>query len=125
MGNKGAGELNTSVEQSMQPLLRAPIETCDDMCGGFYEVPKLADVDPIEFEREFLERNRPAVITDAIAKQNWSAMHQFTFDYFRQLFAGYESATCQFFPYKTEFKSVDEFFTMNQSRFQLPWYVGW
>lgn len=109
----------------MKPLLRPPIENCDEICGEFYDVPKLAAVDQIEFERKFLERNRPVVIKDAIVNQNWSATLKFSFEYFRELFFDQKSNTCQFFPYKTEFKNVDEFFAMNETRFNLPWYVGW
>ncbi|CAK9814733.1 hypothetical protein ANTPLA_LOCUS8320 [Anthophora plagiata] len=41
-----------------------------------------------------------------------------------------EDANCQFFPYKTEFKSLQDVFDMNADRSSLekgtkPWYVGW
>ena len=33
---------------------------------------------------------------------------------------------CQFFPYKTEFRNLEEVFTMSdERRFSKPWYIGW
>ena len=37
---------------------------------------------------------------------------------------------CQFFPYKTDFHSLQEVFNMSDDRAQLkdgaePWYIGW
>ncbi|CAL7940419.1 unnamed protein product [Xylocopa violacea] len=70
---------------------------------------------------------RPVVVTDAMA--NWTATTKFSFAFFKSLYDG-EDANCQFFPYKTEFKSLQDVFEMSESRASLeegtkPWYVGW
>lgn len=60
---------------------------------------------------------------------NWTATTVFSFTFFKSLYDG-EDANCQFFPYKTEFKSLQDVFDMSASRSLLekgtkPWYVGW
>lgn len=67
------------------------------------------------------------MITDAMI--NWTATETFSFSFFKSLYDG-EDANCQFFPYKTEFKSLQDVFDMSASRSLLeegtkPWYVGW
>ncbi|PRD31759.1 UNVERIFIED_CONTAM: hypothetical protein NCL1_22601 [Trichonephila clavipes] len=72
----------------------------------------------------------PVIVTDGT--KNWSAMNTFSFEFFRDLYLGDEDDVfwevereCQFFPYQTEFQSLAEVLSMNQSRAGKPWYIGW
>lgn len=97
----------------------------------------------------------PVVVTDALV--NWSAPAVFSFDYFRRVYLGTtgeegesdnnfrrQGATrtsCQFFPYRTEFRSLEEALRMAPERAHYngsssngsssngqtaaPWYIGW
>lgn len=69
------------------------------------------------------------------AQANWTAADVFSYEFFSELytkeFGGSSSARsrhqrCQFFPYKTEFRSLDEALTMGDRRkSERPWYFGW
>ncbi len=88
------------------------------------------------------------MVTDALV--NWSAPAVFSFDYFRRVYLGTgeegesdnnfrrQGATrtsCQFFPYRTEFRSLEEALRMaperahyngsSSSQTAAPWYIGW
>ena len=61
-------------------------------------------------------------------------MNVFSFKYFKNLYDKYEDAyevqetSCQFFPYKTNFGSLEEVFLMGKRRAAFkgkPWYIGW
>lgn len=78
-------------------------------------------------DRSYAYTARPVVVTDATT--NWTAMDTFSYAYLKELYRGQE-ADCQFFPYKTEFRSLQDVFNMSASRALLkagtkPWYVGW
>ncbi|XP_060815186.1 uncharacterized protein LOC132906740 [Bombus pascuorum] len=103
-----------------------PAEDCS-MCRDVQQVDRISNVDPAIFEERYAYSGRPVVITDAMT--NWTAMETFSFSFFKSLYDG-EDANCQFFPYKTEFKSLQDVFDMSASRSLLekgtkPWYVGW
>lgn len=70
---------------------------------------------------------RPVVVVDATI--NWTATEVFSFPFFKSLYDGVD-ADCQFFPYRTEFKSLQDVLDMGTDRSLLergtePWYVGW
>lgn len=57
-------------------------------------------------------------------------MNVFSFEFFRNLYRGYSVFSCQFFPYKTEFKTLEEALNMSEARARFkegekPWYIGW
>ncbi|XP_012146378.1 adherens junction protein p120 isoform X5 [Megachile rotundata] len=103
-----------------------PAEDCS-ICQDVQQVDRISNVDPATFEERYAYSGRPVVVTDAT--QNWTAPSVFSFPFFKSLYEG-EDANCQFFPYKTEFKNLQEVFNMSASRSLLekgtkPWYVGW
>ncbi|KAK0172176.1 hypothetical protein PV328_005525 [Microctonus aethiopoides] len=103
-----------------------PAEDCS-MCADVQQVEKIFNVDPNEFEELYAYSGRPVVVTDAT--KNWKAMTEFSYLFFKNLYLG-QSANCQFFPYKTEFKNLQDVFNMSDNRALLkpgtdPWYVGW
>ncbi|XP_024889016.1 uncharacterized protein LOC112465619 [Temnothorax curvispinosus] len=106
-------------------LFRPP-EDCS-ICQDVQQVDKLSAVDPTIFEQRYAYSGKPVVISDAMA--NWTAPKVFSFSFFKTLYDGAE-ASCQFFPYKTEFRSLQDVFDMSADRAMMekgttPWYVGW
>lgn len=108
-----------------------PLQSCN-FCRDVKEVPIVSNISPDEFERRFAYSSAPVIVKDAT--QNWTATEVFTYDYFRDLyldaFEFSNKASCQFFPYKTEFKSLQDAFRMDEARAryekgQKPWYFGW
>ncbi|KAL6260275.1 hypothetical protein P5V15_007807 [Pogonomyrmex californicus] len=108
-----------------QKVFRPP-EDCS-ICQDVQQVDKLSAVDPTSFEQRYAYSGKPVVISDAMV--NWTAPKVFSFSFFKTLYHG-EEANCQFFPYKTEFRSLQDVFDMSASRATMekgtkPWYVGW
>ncbi|KAI4483605.1 PREDICTED: uncharacterized protein LOC106790905 [Polistes canadensis] len=108
-----------------QKIFRPP-EDCS-ICRDIQHIDKLSNIDPIVFEERYAYSGRPVVIMDAMT--NWTAPKIFSYSFFKSLYEG-EQAGCQFFPYKTEFRSLQDVFNMSTSRSLLqagtkPWYVGW
>ncbi|XP_035718641.1 catenin delta-2-like isoform X5 [Vespa mandarinia] len=107
-----------------QKIFRPP-EDCS-ICWDVQNVEKISNVDPVHFEERYAYSGRPVIIMDAMT--NWTATKIFSYSFFKSLYGG-EQAGCQFFPYKTEFRSLLDVFNMSQSRSLLeagtkPWYVG-
>lgn len=76
----------------------------------------------------YLTPARPVVVTDGT--RDWAAVEAFSFDFFKELYANRSVLSCQFFPYKTEFRSLQEALNMSAARARLdegekPWYIGW
>jgi hypothetical protein len=121
-----------SIDNSIFVLEAArPIANCQ-MCRGLKEVPKLSGLTQEQFVEKFAYTSRPLVVTDAT--QSWTAIQQFSYEYFRKLYTDSETALnsteeeCQFFPYRTEFHSLRQVFKMSKARAQFkaePWYIGW
>ena len=108
-----------------------PITDCK-MCEGITEVPKLSGLTVETFVNNFEFSSKPLVVKDATT--NWTAMHEFSYEYFRKLYSEAKSALnetyeeCLFFQYKTEFHSLSEVFNISKERVEFkaePWYVGW
>ncbi|XP_033342463.2 uncharacterized protein LOC117229780 [Megalopta genalis] len=103
-----------------------PAEDCS-ICRDVQQVDRISNVVPGTFEERYAYSGRPVVVTDATT--NWTAPGIFSFAFFKSLYDG-ENANCQFFPYKTGFKGLQDVFNMSASRSLLekgtePWYVGW
>ncbi|XP_034943563.1 uncharacterized protein [Chelonus insularis] len=103
-----------------------PAEDCS-MCLGVQQVEKISNIDPDVFEERYAYSGMPVVITDAT--KNWTASKVFSFQFFKALYQG-RDGDCQFFPYQTGFKSLQDVFNMSQNRAMLKadteaWYVGW
>lgn len=70
----------------------------------------------------------PVVIQDAT--EQWSALNEFTVDFLKKIYIetdgslSYHDSNCQFFPYKTSYKSLADAFN-NITADQLDWYIGW
>lgn len=102
-------------------------ESCD-ICEGVTSVPKIKNISPSDFYTNFVTQAKPVVVTDAARK--WPATQKFSFDFFKKLYSNSDSNFCQFFPYKTEFTSLEQVLDMDPKRARLEegqksWYIGW
>ncbi|XP_060537195.1 bifunctional arginine demethylase and lysyl-hydroxylase JMJD6-B [Cylas formicarius] len=112
-------------------IFREP-EFCE-ICENVTQVDKISNVSAEDFNKNYVKTAKPVVVTDGALK--WPALKTFNFEFFKKLFKSVdinrgERKNCQFFPYKTEFKSLREVFDMTPERAQLKpgeksWYVGW
>lgn len=127
----GTGNCLISMPNALSHAFRKP-ETCD-FCQNVAEIVRVANIASIEFEQNFAYNARPIISTDATV--NWTASHVFDFRYFQRLYHSVDDSSddemhCQFFPYKTEFKSLREALSIPEERVNYehgtqPWYFGW
>ncbi|XP_022089322.1 bifunctional arginine demethylase and lysyl-hydroxylase PSR-like [Acanthaster planci] len=110
-----------------------PLASCE-LCRNLTAVPVYDTITPAEFVAKHAYNIRPALITGATT--TWTAMETFSFNYFKELYTSHPEALqaveeeCQFFPYNTEFTSLEEAFKMSPERAALKegernWYFGW
>ncbi|KAH9515529.1 hypothetical protein Btru_011342 [Bulinus truncatus] len=117
------------LSQSTMALMRPPIDC--GFCAGVSSVDRVTNLSIEEFSAKYAYTGRPVVVMDAAS--NWSAIKVFSFEFFRDLYGPFSPVTavsCQFFPFKTEFKNLSQVFQMdedrsNQRRGAKPWYIGW
>ncbi|KAJ6649684.1 Locomotion-related protein Hikaru genki, partial [Pseudolycoriella hygida] len=117
--------------QELSKIFRSP-ENCD-FCQNVSKVDRIAKITPDEFERRYAYTGRPVIITDATT--NWTALETFDFWYFKDIYDQARMRTnkpmnCQFFPYKTGFKTFYEAMSIPRERVNYesgtdPWYFGW
>lgn len=131
---------------AVMPDLLNSIFRPKDNCGMcqpnvLTEIKRVKNISKEEFLAKYAYTGVPVIITDAI--KNWSALRILSFGFLKDLYLDINAKNtfdkykdhnrnnedsrlaCQFFPYKTKFKSLVEVFEMDEERFQSPWYVGW
>lgn len=105
---------------------------CTLLCEGLTEIPRVSDLSKQEFVTKYAYTGRPVVVVDGA--KNWSAVGRFNFTFFKDLFDKNKEAyrvnedECQFFPYRTEFISLEQALNMSKERSEWkaePWYFGW
>ena len=110
-----------------------PLVQCG-MCKSLTEVPIEHNISAENFRQKYAYSAIPVLIKNATL--NWSAMDTFSYSYFKRLYLGTDGALeavdddCQFFPYKTEFDSLEDAFNISDDRAEFkegekPWYIGW
>ncbi|XP_062620012.1 uncharacterized protein LOC134281590 [Saccostrea cucullata] len=110
-----------------------PLTNCD-CCRNLKEFPVERNITPEDFVKKYAYTAVPVLIKDAT--HNWTAMTNFSFDFFKNVYTKTKGALttideeCQFFPYKTEFETLGEVFNMSAERANFtagekPWYIGW
>ncbi|XP_023011544.2 uncharacterized protein [Leptinotarsa decemlineata] len=111
-------------------IFREP-EKCD-FCRNIANVDRIENISSTDFHSKYALLGKPVIVSDGM--RDWSAQNEFSFEFFQRLYQNIHgkilSKSCQFFPYKTEFKNLREVFEMSKSRANLvpgekPWYVGW
>lgn len=108
------------------PLAFRPAMDCS-LCKDIQKVHRVSKISIDSFEKNYAYSQQPVIIVDAM--RNWSAPSVFNFEYFKKLFGNEEVHSgdmCQFFPYKTDFKSLGEAMNMTlQYMRNMKWYIGW
>ncbi|KAI9551541.1 hypothetical protein GHT06_021874 [Daphnia sinensis] len=109
-------------------VFRPPVDC--DFCRDVHQVDIVQHISPEDFESTYAYSVRPVIVKDALA--NWTAVDVFSYEFFSELYTKESNALasrshrCQFFPYKTEFRSLEEALTMSEHRkSNQPWYFGW
>lgn len=102
------------------------------MCLDVTEIDKVKNISQNQFELNYASKMKPVVVIDGT--RNWAPIKTFDFDFFKDLYQDVKGDTikheCQFFPYKTEFKSLTDALNMSVPRSKLEpgtesWYIGW
>ncbi|XP_045211643.2 uncharacterized protein LOC123563114 isoform X2 [Mercenaria mercenaria] len=110
-----------------------PLIKCD-ICRNLDSVPVEYGISAQEFKQKYAYSTVPVLIKEATS--NWSAMSKFSYKFFKDLYTEKEGALdsvdeqCQFFPYKTDFSTLNDVFNMSDARAnfsegEAPWYIGW
>jgi hypothetical protein len=97
-------------------------------------IDRVSNISQKEFLEKYAYSGRPVVITDGA--KGWPAADVFSFEFFKELYGPdspnldpYGDRDCQFFPYQTNFESLNEVFDMSEERQNgvvgKPWYIGW
>ena len=96
------------------------------------QIPTVHNMSKEIFLRYYAYTSRPVLIKNGTG--NWTALRVFGFKYFKMLytkmnaFDDFRELGCLFFPYKTNFESLEHLFTLSlkeAKKFQAQWYVGW
>ncbi|KAK5639415.1 hypothetical protein RI129_011907 [Pyrocoelia pectoralis] len=130
-GRSDTSECLIEIPFESSKIFREPVNC--EICLNTFEVSKVENISKHDFEHLYINTGKPVVITDGTT--NWLAMKTFSFNFFKQLYQSahdhsFTQIACQFFPYKTEFTSLDEALNMSVERSRLepgtlPWYIGW
>ncbi|XP_019644361.1 PREDICTED: bifunctional arginine demethylase and lysyl-hydroxylase JMJD6-like [Branchiostoma belcheri] len=110
-----------------------PIADCS-MCKGIRSAPVLENISKEDFLQKYAYSGVPLLVKGAT--KSWTAMEAFSYEFLKDLYEGTEGALdavnddCQFFPYNTDFGSLEEAFNMSDARSELregeeSWYFGW
>ena len=111
-------------------MFRPPVNC--SICKDVHRVDRVSGLTKQEFVRRYAYTSRPVVITDGT--RDWTASQHFSFNYFKSIYGPEspvllaEDQKCQFFPYQTNFKSLQEVFNMSDKDANMqgnPWYIGW
>ncbi|XP_022906812.1 uncharacterized protein [Onthophagus taurus] len=131
MGLRGDDECFLEFPFDTTKVFRGPVNC--DICINVTTVDKINNVSPDDFDKNYASIGKPVVITDGT--KGWKAVDYFSFDFFKDLYQSTGNFAdikleCQFFPYKTEFKSLSDVLNMNPERARFepgskPWYIGW
>ncbi|XP_062569285.1 uncharacterized protein LOC134231353 [Saccostrea cucullata] len=116
-----------------QEMVRPPPQFCR-FCQNVKSVEKVENITPENFEKRYAYTGRPVVVKDGT--KNWTASEFFSFQFMKSIYTKNSTALenvekkCQFFAYKSNFKSFEEVFEMSEERAFLkdksaPWYIGW
>lgn len=129
--NLTSEECALELPSDLSKIFRSP-ENCN-FCANVTEVERISNVTPDEFEEKYAYNGVPVIVTDATT--TWTALEIFDFWYFKEIYEEAMKRTnrpmnCQFFPYKSGFKSFYEAMNIPKERVDYapgtdPWYFGW
>ncbi|XP_050426874.1 uncharacterized protein LOC126837113 [Adelges cooleyi] len=109
----------------LEDVLRPPIDC--SFCIGLEAIDKVSNMSADTFEKEYAYTGRPVVVT---GDPNLGQTTGLGFELFKNLSKAKQLKSCQYFPYKTEFQTLEEALDMDERRAALepgykPWYIGW
>ncbi|XP_050393957.1 uncharacterized protein LOC126811934 [Patella vulgata] len=127
-GSRCVIDINPVISEMVRPLANCKV------CRDLRAVPIERNLSVETFMAKYAFTGVPVLIKDATS--NWTAMQTFSYNFFKDLYTNTEGAfditeeECQFFPYKTEFQSLEEALNMTDARVafeegERPWYFGW
>lgn len=109
-------------------LFRPPVDCA--ICRDISQVDVVDHISPADFTALYAYSGRPLVVKDALSE--WDAPGAFSYAFFQRLYAVDKIAgrwraaqRCQFFPYRTGFRNLEQALSMSHNRTQQPWYFGW
>ena len=111
--------------------LTRPLFNCS-LCEGLKEVPTETNLSQAKFEELYAYTSIPVVVRGTA--EQWEARNVFSFEFFKSLYTEQDGAfqyveeQCQFFPYNTDFRTLQDVFSMSKEMSELKqgkWYVGW
>lgn len=110
-----------------------PLTDCK-ICRGVDSVIVFENVTKATFAK-YAYSGKPMLVKGAT--NNWTALNYFNFTFFKKLYDSIDDAyqsveeECQFFPYKTDFLSLEAVFHMPEEQAYMSdphaktWYIGW
>lgn len=121
------------VFEFMPEMFRPPARSCN-FCRNVKSVKKVENISPEQFEELYAYTGRPVVVRDGT--KDWTASTQFSYKFLKSIYSKNSTAlknveeNCQFFPYKSNFKDLEEVFDMSDDKALMkdrssPWYIGW
>ncbi|XP_066917836.1 uncharacterized protein [Clytia hemisphaerica] len=110
-------------------MARPPVDC--SVCNGISEVPIAYNMTKEYFIKHHAYSGVPVLIKGGV--KHWSALETFDYKYFKQVYDDdalreFDDKPCQFFAYKTNFRTLEDVFSMSKKRAALKkdqWYVGW
>lgn len=117
----------------MSKEMTRPMPKCD-FCRSVYDVAVERNLSAKTFQEKYAYSAKPVLIKEAT--ENWSALSDFSFQFFKDLYQNTKDALatieeeCQFFGYKTNFTTLGEVFNISEARANFSegeetWYIGW
>lgn len=125
--------MSTCLVSGVSPIgeVVSPILDCD-MCRGVNEAPRLSDLGKEDFIRNYAYTGKPLLVEGAVS--NWSALHVFSYDYFKSIYDSSPSSldeddsNGQFFSYSSSIYNLKHFFSLPRDMVSMKtekWYIGW
>ncbi|XP_003737786.1 uncharacterized protein LOC100898298 [Galendromus occidentalis] len=94
------------------------------LCEHLDEVPWILSNETDQYSHLILRKEVPLVVRGAYRKI--ASEKTMSWDSLKEIYAGRtKKETCQFFPYKTEFRDLEDALQMSHERMQNHFYVGW
>ena len=121
-------DLYEPISDMMRPVVDCKI------CEHVRQIDRVTNLSHADFMKNYAFTGRPVVVTDGM--KDWSAPEHFSFQFFKKLYKKNSpnmivdgGEECQFFPYRTEFESLGDVFSMPADMRDgvsgKPWYIGW
>ncbi|XP_050426949.1 uncharacterized protein LOC126837161 [Adelges cooleyi] len=114
------------LKETFNDITRSLLEECS-FCAKVDAVDIVPSLSTKTFLNKYAYTGRPVLVTN---DKSFGRSPGFDFEFFKNLSKAKQLKTCQFFRYKTKFKTLDDALNMDQDQATLkpgytPWYIGW